>query len=197
MIAIIDYKTGNLRSVENALNRLGAEWTLTANESIIRNADRVLLPGVGHAGEAIARLRESNLDEVIKRLRKPVLGICVGMQVMCRHTAEGDADGIGLFDTRVRRFQPQPGDKVPHMGWNSINNLESKLFKGIEPSSYVYYVHSYRADLCPDTIATTRYGVTQEMFSAALKYENFYGTQFHPEKSGDIGEHILKNFLQI
>ncbi|MBR6745756.1 MAG: imidazole glycerol phosphate synthase subunit HisH [Muribaculaceae bacterium] len=197
MIAIIDYKTGNLRSVENALNRLGAEWTLTADESIIRNADRVLLPGVGHAGEAIARLRESNLDEVIKRLRKPVLGICVGMQVMCRHTAEGDADGIGLFDTRVRRFQPQPGDKVPHMGWNSINNLESKLFKGIEPSSYVYYVHSYRADLCPDTIATTRYGVTQEMFSAALKYENFYGTQFHPEKSGDIGEHILKNFLQI
>lgn len=197
MIAIIDYKTGNLRSVENALNRLGAEWTLTADESIIRNADRVLLPGVGHAGEAIARLRESNLDEVIKRLRKPVLGICVGMQVMCRHTAEGDADGIGLFDTRVRRFQPQLGDKVPHMGWNSINNLESKLFKGIEPSSYVYYVHSYRADLCPDTIATTRYGVTQEMFSAALKYENFYGTQFHPEKSGDIGEHILKNFLQI
>lgn len=197
MIAIIDYKTGNLRSVENALNRLGAEWSLTADESIIRNADRVLLPGVGHAGEAIARLRESNLDEVIKRLRKPVLGICVGMQVMCRHTAEGDADGIGLFDTRVRRFQPQPGDKVPHMGWNSINNLESKLFKGIEPSSYVYYVHSYRADLCPDTIATTRYGVTQEMFSAALKYENFYGTQFHPEKSGDIGEHILKNFLQI
>ena len=125
MIAIIDYKTGNLRSVENALNRLGAEWTLTANESIIRNADRVLLPGVGHAGEAIARLRECNLDEVIKRLRKPVLGICVGMQVMCRHTAEGDADGIGLFDTRVRRFQPQSGDKVPHMGWNSINNLES------------------------------------------------------------------------
>ena len=127
MIAIIDYKTGNLRSVENALNRLGAEWTLTANESIIRNADRVLLPGVGHAGEAIARLRESNLDEVIKRLRKPVLGICVGMQVMCRHTAEGDADGMGLFDTRVRRFQPQSGDKVPHMGWNSINNLERKV----------------------------------------------------------------------
>lgn len=197
MIAIIDYKTGNLRSVENALNRLGAEWTLTADEAVIRSADRVLLPGVGHAGEAIARLRENNLDEVIKRLRKPVLGICVGMQVMCRHTAEGDAEGIGLFDTRVRRFQPQLGDKVPHMGWNSINNLESKLFKGVEPSSYVYYVHSYRADLCPDTIATTRYGVTQQMFSAALKYENFYGTQFHPEKSGDIGEQILKNFLQL
>ncbi len=197
MIAIIDYKTGNLRSVENALNRLGAEWMLTADAETIRRADRVLLPGVGHAGEAIGRLREAGLDEVIKRLRRPVLGICVGMQVMCRHTDEGDADGIGLFDTRVRRFQPQPGDKVPHMGWNSISNLEGKLFKGIEPGSYVYYVHSFRADLCPDTIATTRYGAGGMMFSAALKYENFYGTQFHPEKSGDVGEKILKNFLSL
>lgn len=197
MIAIIDYKTGNLRSVENALNRLGAEWTLTADIETIRRADRVLLPGVGHAGEAVARLREAGLDEVIKRLRRPVLGICVGMQVMCRHTDEGDADGIGLFDTRVKRFSPLPGDKVPHMGWNSINNLESKLFKGIEPGSYVYYVHSYRADLCPDTIATTRYGAGGQMFSAALKYENFYGTQFHPEKSGDVGEKILQNFLNL
>lgn len=197
MIAIIDYKTGNLRSVENALNRLGAEWTLTADAETICRADRVLLPGVGHAGEAIGRLREAGLDEVIKRLRRPVLGICVGMQVMCRHTDEGDADGIGLFDTRVRRFQPQPGDKVPHMGWNSISNLEGKLFKGIEPGSYVYYVHSFRADLCPDTIATTRYGAGGRMFSAVLKYENFYGTQFHPEKSGDVGEKILKNFLSL
>lgn len=197
MIAIIDYKTGNLRSVENALGRLGAEWMLTADAETIRSADKVLLPGVGHAGEAIGRLREAGLDEVIKRLRRPVLGICVGMQVMCRHTDEGDADGIGLFDTRVRRFRPLPGDKVPHMGWNSISNLESKLFKGIEPGGYVYYVHSYRADLCPDTIATTRYGTGNMMFSAALKYENFYGTQFHPEKSGDVGEQILKNFLSL
>lgn len=197
MIAIIDYKTGNLRSVENALSRLGAEWTLTADIDTIRRADRVLLPGVGHAGEAVARLREAGLDEVIKRLRRPVLGICVGMQVMCRHTDEGDAAGIGLFDTRVKRFSPLPGDKVPHMGWNSINNLESKLFKGIDPGSYVYYVHSYRADLCPDTIATTRYGAGGQMFSAALKYENFYGTQFHPEKSGDVGEKILQNFLNL
>ena len=125
------------------------------------------------------------------------MGICVGMQVMCRHTDEGDAAGIGLFDTRVKRFSPLPGDKVPHMGWNSINNLESKLFKGIDPGSYVYYVHSYRADLCPDTIATTRYGAGGQMFSAALKYENFYGTQFHPEKSGDVGEKILQNFLNL
>lgn len=197
MIAIIDYKTGNLRSVENALGRLGAEWMLTADAETIRRADRVLLPGVGHAGEAIGRLREAGLDEVIKRLRRPVLGICVGMQVMCRYTDEGDSDGIGLFDTRVRRFRPLPGDKVPHMGWNSISNLESKLFKGIEPGGYVYYVHSYRADLCPDTIATTRYGTGNMMFSAALKYENFYGTQFHPEKSGDVGEQILKNFLSL
>lgn len=197
MIAIINYKTGNLRSVENALSRLGAEWTLTADIDTIRRADRVLLPGVGHAGEAVARLREAGLDEVIKRLRRPVLGICVGMQVMCRHTDEGDAAGIGLFDTRVKRFSPLPGDKVPHMGWNSINNLESKLFKGIDPGSYVYYVHSYRADLCPDTIATTRYGAGGQMFSAALKYENFYGTQFHPEKSGDVGEKILQNFLNL
>lgn len=197
MIAIIDYKTGNIRSVENALNRLGAEWSLTSDPEVIRRAGHVLLPGVGHAGEAVARLRETGLVDVIKRLRHPVLGICVGMQVMCRHTEEGDVDGIGIFDSHVRRFIPRPGDKVPHMGWNSINNLESKLFKGITPGSYVYYVHSYRADLCPDTIATTRYGVEQQMFSAALKYENFYGTQFHPEKSGDVGEHILKNFLEL
>jgi len=197
MIAIIDYKTGNLRSVENALKRLGAEWTLTADAGVICRADRVLLPGVGHAGEAIGRLREAGLDEVVRRLRRPVLGICVGMQVMCRHTDEGDADGLGLFDTRVKRFQPLPGDKVPHMGWNAINNLESKLFKDIEPGSYVYYVHSYRAGLCPDTIATTRYGAAGQMFSAALKYENFYGTQFHPEKSGDVGERILQNFLRL
>lgn len=197
MVAIIDYKTGNLRSVANALNRLGADWVLTSDAGLIRCADKVLLPGVGHAGEAIARLRESGLDKVVKHLRRPVLGICVGMQIMCRHTEEGNAEGIGLFDTRVKRFRLQPGDKVPHMGWNSVNNLESKLFKCIDPGSYVYYVHSYRADLCPDTIATTRYGAGGAMFSAALKYENFYGTQFHPEKSGDVGERILKNFLDL
>ena len=190
MIAIIDYKTGNLRSVENALNRLGAEWILTADADEIRRADRVLLPGVGHAGEAIERLRDAGLVEVIKRLRRPVLGICVGMQVMCRHTAEGDAEGMDLHEDGEHL-------KVPHMGWNSINNLESKLFKDIAPGSYVYYVHSYRADLCPDTIATTRYGAAGQMFSAALKYENFYGTQFHPEKSGDVGERILQNFLKL
>lgn len=197
MIALIDYKTGNLRSVENALRRLGAEWVLTSDHDVIRHADRVLLPGVGHAGEAIARLRQAGLDTLICDLRQPVLGICVGMQVLCRHTEEGDADGLGLFDTTVRRFIAQPGDKVPHMGWNSIHNLESKLFKGLHGGEYVYFVHSYYAGTCCDTIATTRFGAEGKMFSAALKYENFYGTQFHPEKSGDVGELILKNFLEL
>lgn len=124
-----------------------------------------------------------------------MLGICVGMQVMCRHSEEGDVDCLGIFDAKVRRFPDEPELKVPHVGWNSISNIESKLFRGIEKGAYVYYVHSYYAPLCPDTIATTRYGST--MFSAALKYENFYGTQFHPEKSGEVGERILKNFLEL
>ena len=195
MIAIIDYEMGNLRSVGNALNRLGAEWKLTADPDEIRKAQRVLLPGVGNDAEAMAKLRERKLCDVIRELRLPVLGICVGMQVMCRHSEEGDVDCLGIFDAQVRRFHESKDLKVPHVGWNRINNLESSLLKGIDRGSYVYYVHSYFANLCPDTIATTRYGDT--MFSAALKYENFYGTQFHPEKSGDVGEQILKNFLNL
>lgn len=197
MLAIIDYETGNLRSVENALHRIGAEWILTSDPATILAADHLLLPGVGHAAKALEALRAKGLEEVIKSVRRPLLGICVGMQVLCRHTEEGDVDGIGVFDSHVRRFTPAPGDKVPHVGWNTINNLESKLFAGIDPGSHVYYVHSYRADLCPDTIATTRFGHEGEMYSAALKYEQFYGTQFHPEKSGDVGEQILKNFLAL
>ena len=194
MIAIIDYKMGNLRSVENALKRLGAEFVVTADAEVIRRADRVLLPGVGNAAEAMENLRKSDLVDVIRSLRRPVLGICVGMQVMCRHSEEGDAKCLGIFDARVKRFVPTAEEKVPHMGWNSIGNLESKLFKDIKGGEMVYYVHSYYPELCPDTIATTRHGV---MFSAALKYENFYGTQFHPEKSGDVGERIIANFLKL
>lgn len=194
MIAIIDYNTGNIRSVENALHRLGAEYELSADPDAIRRADRVILPGVGHCGEAIARLREQGLDRVIRDLRRPVLGICVGMQAMCRHTEEGDADGLGIFDAKVRRFDSAGGFKVPHMGWNNISNLDSKLFRDIKGGENVYFVHSYYTPLCPDTIATTDYG---GMFSSALKYENFYGTQFHPEKSGDAGEKIISNFLTI
>lgn len=193
MIAIIDYKMGNLRSVENALKRLGAEFTVTADADVIRSADRVLLPGVGNAAEAMENLRKADLTQVIRSLRRPVLGICVGMQVMCRHSEEGDCDCLNIFDSHVKRFVPTPELKVPHMGWNQIGNLESKLFKGISGGEYVYFVHSYYPELCPDTIATTTHGV---MFSAALKYENFYGTQFHPEKSGDVGERIIENFLK-
>ena len=194
MIAIIDYKMGNLRSVENALKRLGAEFVVTADAEVIRRADRVLLPGVGNAAEAMENLRKADLVDVIRSLRRPVLGICVGMQVMCRHSKEGDAKCLGIFDAHVKRFVPTAEEKVPHMGWNSIGNLESKLFKDIKGGEMVYYVHSYYPELCPDTIATTRHGV---MFSAALKYENFYGTQFHPEKSGDVGERIIANFLKL
>lgn len=194
MIAIIDYKMGNLRSVENALKRLGAEFVVTADAEVIRRADRVLLPGVGNAAEAMENLRKADLVNVIRSLRRPVLGICVGMQVMCRHSEEGDAKCLGIFDAHVKRFVPTAEEKVPHMGWNSIGNLESKLFKDIKGGEMVYYVHSYYPELCPDTIATTRHGV---MFSAALKYENFYGTQFHPEKSGDVGERIIANFLKL
>ena len=194
MIAIVDYKMGNLRSVENALRRLGAEFTVTADAEVIRRAERVLLPGVGNAAEAMENLREAGLVDVIRSLRQPVLGICVGMQLMCRHSEEGNVDCLGIFDARVRRFVPAPDVKVPHMGWNRINNLDSKLFKGLERGSYVYFVHSFYPELCPDTIATSKHGV---MFSAALKYENFYGTQFHPEKSGDVGECIIANFLRL
>ncbi len=194
MIAIIDYKMGNLRSVENALHRLGANFVVTADPAVIRKADRVLLPGVGNAAEAMNNLREARLVEVINDLRRPVLGICVGMQVMCQHSEEGDAECLGIFDTKVRRFPHSLTEKVPHMGWNSIHNLDSKLLRNLKGGAHVYYVHSYYPELCQDTIATTQHGL---MFSAALKYENFYGTQFHPEKSGDVGEQILKNFLTL
>ena len=194
MIAIVDYKMGNLRSVENALRRLGADFVVTADADVIRRADKVLLPGVGNAAEAMDNLRAADLVDVIRSLRQPVLGICVGMQVMCRHSEEGDVDCLGIFDARVKRFVPAPEVKVPHMGWNKIGNLETKLFKDLDGGSYVYFVHSYYPELCPDTIATATHGV---MFSAALKYENFYGTQFHPEKSGAVGAQILKNFLEL
>ena len=156
---------GNLRSVENVLKRLGAEFCVTADADVVRAADRVLLPGVGNAAEAMENLHKAGLVDVIRSLRQPVLGICVGMQVMCRHSEEGDVDCLNIFDTHVKRFVPTADLKVPHMGWNKIGNLESKLFKGIEGGSYVYFVHSFYPELCPDTIATATHG---KMFSAAL-----------------------------
>lgn len=195
MIAIIDYNAGNIRSVGNALTRLGADHVLTSDKDIIRKADKVILPGVGNAAEAMADLNRKGLSEVIKSLRQPVLGICVGMQVMCRHSEEGSTDCLGIFDSYVKLFEPAPEAKVPHMGWNRIANMESKLLKGLEKGSMVYFVHSYYPTLSTDTIATCQHG--DKMFSAALKYENFYGTQFHPEKSGSVGEAILKNFIEL
>ena len=195
MIAIIDYDAGNIKSVTNALERLGVEYELTADPAAIRSAEKVILPGVGNAAAAMASLRAKGLETVVRSLRQPVLGICVGMQLMCRRSEEGDVQCMDIFDCEVKRFTPEEGVKVPHMGWNSLANLGSKLFRDIPASPYVYFVHSYYAGLCQDTIATCRHGST--MFSAALKYENFYGTQFHPEKSGDIGEKILNNFLSL
>jgi len=195
MIAIVDYNTGNLRSVENALDRLGAEYVLTDDPAVLLKADKVIMPGVGNAADAMANLEAKGLVSVIKSIRRPVLGICVGMQIMCRDSEEGDAKCIGIFDSHVRRFPSDPEAKVPHMGWNAINNLDGKLFKDMKGGCHVYFVHSYYPELCPDTIATCKHGA--KMFSAALKYENFYGTQFHPEKSGDVGEQILKNFIAL
>ena len=195
MIAIIDYDAGNIRSVGNALKRLGAEYELTADPVRILAADKVILPGVGNAARAMENLRGRGLCELVKSLRRPVLGICVGMQLMCRDSEEGPVQGLGLFDAHVRRFSETPDAKVPHMGWNAIGNLDSKLFKGLPGGSFVYFVHSYYAGTGPDTIATCRHG--DQLFSAALKYENFYGTQFHPEKSGSVGAAILQNFLAL
>ena len=195
MIAIIDYNAGNIRSVENALGRLGCEYVLTADPAVICAADKVILPGVGNAAAAVAELQARGLVPVIRSLRRPVLGICVGLQVLCRDSEEGPCEGLGLFDAHVRRFPEAPDAKVPHMGWNAIGNLDSKLFAGLHGGDYVYFVHSYYPTLGPDSIATCRHGDT--LFSAALKYENFYGTQFHPEKSGAVGAQILRNFLSL
>ena len=196
MIAIIDYDTGNLRSVCNALDRIGAEYVLTDDPETIRRADRVLLPGVGEASSAMAKLRERGLCDVIRSLKVPVLGICIGMQLMCRHSQEGDVDCLGIFDADVCRFEPDlaSGVKVPHMGWNAVTDLKTGLFEGLEDGEFVYFVHSYAASVCEDTIAVSDNG---RKFSAAMRRGNFYGAQFHPEKSGDVGERILRNFMNL
>jgi len=193
MVAVIDYDTGNLYSVTNTLARLGAEYEITSSAEKIRAAERVLLPGVGEASTAMRKLRERGLDQTIRSLAQPVLGICIGLQLMCRHSEENDTDCIGIFDNEVKRFAVS-GLKVPHMGWNSIEGLGTPLFDGIDEGAYVYYVHSYAPTVNADTIATTVYGVP---FSAALNRRNFFGTQFHPEKSASVGEKILANFLNL
>ena len=195
MIAIVDYDAGNIRSVAGALERLGQQYELTADPERLLAADRVILPGVGNAAHALESLRQRGLCEVIRSLRRPVLGICVGLQILCRDSEEGPVEGLGVFDAHVRRFPDEPQIKVPHMGWNALGNLDGKLMKGLQSGTFVYFVHSYYPSLCQDTVATCRHGST--LFSAALRYENFYGTQFHPEKSGDAGSRILQNFSDL
>lgn len=198
MIAVVDYATGNLRSVADALRRAGAEFTLTADPALLGRADKVILPGVGEASSAMAKLREQGLDTVIPTLTRPVLGICIGMQLMCLSSEEGGAQCMGIFPARVRRLPSVAPDgsrlKVPHVGWNTIAVLRTPLFEGIDEDTYVYYVHSFAAETCEATAAETRYGLT---FSAALARGNFFGTQFHPEKSGAAGARIIRNFLNL
>ena len=194
-VAVVKYNAGNIYSVVRALQRLGVEPVLTDDVQELRSADRVLFPGQGEASSAMAYLRSRGLDEVIRSLKQPVLGICIGQQLMCRHSEEGDTDCLGIFNVPVLRFNPQRReDKVPHMGWNQLEGLRSPLFDGLKEADYVYFVHSYYVPLCPQTIATTEY---VQPFSAALCKDNFYATQFHPEKSGSVGERILKNFLGL
>ena len=193
-VAIVKYNAGNIYSVVNALRRMGIEPVLTDDAEQLMKADRVLFPGQGHAGEAMAYLKARRLDEVIRSLRQPVFGICVGQQLLCRHSEEGDTDCIGIFDTEVKRFQPQRHeDKVPCMGWNKIYDTRSPLMTGIE-GRFVYFVHSYYVPLCSETIATADY---IQPYSASMHKDNFYACQFHPEKSGKVGEQILRNFLAL
>ncbi len=196
MIAVVDYDTGNLRSVADALHRVGAEAVFTDDHAVIRSAAKVLLPGVGEASSAMAKLSERGLDGLLPTLTQPVLGICIGMQLMCRRSQEGDARCMGIFDTDVVRFTADKaaGVKVPHMGWNTVRELSGPLFEGIGEDTFFYFVHSYYPQLCADTAARTVNGAE---FSAALCRGNFYGTQFHPEKSGEAGQRLLENFLKL
>ena len=196
MIAIVDYKAGNIRSVENALKRLGAEYVLTADQEMIQRADHVILPGVGEASSAMKSLESTGLIPVIKSLAQPVLGICIGLQLMCSSSEEGNVECMGIFTPRVRRFPEEPGVKIPHTGWNTISGLRGPLFRNIPEDSFVYYVHSYCPEIFIDqTAAVTEYAGVR--FSGALQRDNFFGTQFHPEKSGAVGAMILKNFIEL
>lgn len=194
-VAILKYNAGNICSVVNALRRIGCEPLVTDSIDKLRSADKVIFPGQGAAGTTMRYLRQHGLDRVICNLSQPVLGICIGQQLMCRHSEEDDTDCLGIFPVDVKRFVPQAiVGKVPAIGWNSIQKLKSSLLKGINDGDFAYFVHSYYAPLCDYTIATSDYTTT---FSAALHKDNFYATQFHPEKSGTVGERILDNFLNI
>lgn len=189
-IAIIDYGAGNVQSVLFALERIGFAGKVTSDPEEIKSADKVIFPGVGEASSAMKMLEKKGLVKVILQLKQPTLGICLGMQLLCKSSEEGNTNGIGIFDIEIKKFSNQL--KVPQMGWNTIYNLKSPLFEGISENEYMYLVHSYYAPQNANSIATTNYDIE---YASALHKDNFYGVQFHPEKSGDVGEKILKNFL--
>jgi glutamine amidotransferase len=191
-IAIIDYGAGNIKSIQFALKRLGYEAVLTNDAQTIINADKVIFPGVGEASNAMSMLRDSGLNKIIPTLKQPVLGICLGMQLMCNYSEENNTKGLGIFNVDVKKFSNAV--KVPQMGWNTISNLQSPLFKNFNEGEYMYLVHSYYAEQCKETIAITNYEID---YASALQKNNFYGVQFHPEKSSVLGEQLLKNFLEL
>lgn len=190
---IIKYNAGNVQSVMYALDRIGVDYLYTDDEAEIRSADKVIFPGVGEASTTMHYLREKGLDKIIPSLKQPVLGTCVGMQLMCRFSEENNTTCMGIFDVDVKRFPATPGIKVPHMGWNNITNYKSDLTKGLIDNAYVYFVHSYAAPVCEYTVATCDY---ISPFSAMLHKDNFHAAQFHCEISGDVGQKILENFLK-
>ena len=193
-VAVVKYNAGNIFSVIHALKRMGVEPLLTDSAEELRKADRVIFPGQGEASSAMHYLRERGLDQIIPSLTQPVLGICIGQQLMCRHSEEGNVDCLGIFNAEVKRFVPQKHeDKIPHMGWNSIQNSKCPILEGLD-GEFVYFVHSFYVPVCENTAAVTEY---IHPFSSAMQKDNFYATQFHPEKSGAVGQKILKNFLEL
>ena len=191
-LSIVNYGAGNIKSIQFAFQRLGYEAILTDDPEEIIKSDKVIFPGVGEASSAMRKLKDSGLHELIPQLKQPVLGICLGMQLMCNHTEEGNTSGLGIFDVNVKQFSKAV--KVPQMGWNTIRNLKSDLFKNINEGSYMYLVHSFYAENCKEAIATSDY---EMVYSSALENDNFFGVQFHPEKSSKVGEQLLKNFLVL
>ena len=191
-LIIIDYGAGNIKSIQFAFKRLGVDAILSSNIDEIKTADKVIFPGVGEASSAMKMLQESGLDKIIPTLKQPVLGICLGMQLMCNFSEEGNTKGLGIFDVEIKRFLNAV--KVPQMGWNTVSNLKSALFTGVKEKEFMYLVHSFYAKNCKECIATTTY---ETAYAAALQNDNFYGVQFHPEKSSLAGEQLLKNFLAL